>query len=61
MGTETTDPNLMTPPEVAVMLRTTVGALAQHRNRGSGPAFVRAGRRILYPRANVMDWLQEVA
>lgn len=61
MGTETNDLDFMTPPEVAVMLRTTVGALAQHRNRGSGPKFVRAGRRVLYQRTDVLAWLQEGA
>lgn len=61
MGTETNDPNLMTPPEVAVMLRTSVGALAQHRSRGSGPKFLRAGRRVLYRRGAVEAWLQEDA
>lgn len=61
MGTTTTAPDLMTPKEVAVMLRTTEGSLATRRNRGSGPRFLRAGRRILYARADVLAWLQEDA
>lgn len=27
------------------------------RKRGEGPAYIRAGRRYLYPRAAVNDWL----
>lgn len=61
VGTETTVPDLMTPKEVAAMLRTTEGSLATRRNRGSGPRFLRAGRRILYARADVLAWLQEDA
>lgn len=58
MGTTTTAPDLMTPKEVAAMLRTTEGSLATRRNRGTGPKFLRAGRRILYSRADVVAWLQ---
>jgi predicted DNA-binding transcriptional regulator AlpA len=29
------------------------------RRRGEGPAYVRIGRRVLYPRAAVAEWLAE--
>ena len=61
MGTTTTADDLMTPKEVAGMLRTTEGSLATRRNRGTGPKFLRAGRRILYRRGAVEAWLQEDA
>lgn len=50
---------LLTPQEAAEVLRTTTGALAQHRRRGTGPEFVRAGeRRVLYRVEAIENWLQ---
>lgn len=28
------------------------------RKAGEGPSYIRAGKRVLYPRAAVADWLQ---
>lgn len=53
---------LLTPQEAAEVLRTTPGALAQHRRRGTGPEFVRAGeRRVLYRVEAIENWLREGA
>lgn len=52
--------DLLTAPETATILRTTTAALASHRHRGTGPDFVRAGRRILYRRGAVEAWLRDV-
>ena len=52
--------DLMTAQETATILRTTTAALAAHRHRGTGPDFVRAGRRILYRRGAVESWLRDV-
>lgn len=46
-----------TPGEVAEYLGTSVAALAQHRYRGTGPAFIKAGRKVLYRWSAVEDWL----
>lgn len=51
-------PELLTPPEVANVLRTTTNSLAQDRYLGRGVPFIRAGRRILYARDQVLAYLQ---
>ncbi|WP_255396202.1 AlpA family transcriptional regulator [Kocuria sp. CNJ-770] len=48
---------LAKPEDVAEYLGITVGSLAQHRYRGTGPAFIKAGRRVLYRWSSVEEWL----
>lgn len=48
---------LYTPDQLAEYLGTTTGNLAQLRYRGTGPAFVKAGRRVLYRETDVQAWL----
>jgi hypothetical protein len=50
-------PAFLTPAELAELLRTTTNSLSQDRYLGKGPRFVRAGRRILYPRDAVLAYL----
>jgi hypothetical protein len=50
-------PALATPSEVAQYLRTTTAALAQDRYKGTGPRFIKRGRRVLYRWSDVLDWL----
>ena len=45
------------PGQVASVLDTTVDGLAQMRYRGTGPKFVRRGRRVLYRWSDVRDYL----
>ena len=45
------------PPPVAKLLGTTEDGLAQMRYRGTGPKFIRRGRRILYRWSDVRDYL----
>jgi hypothetical protein len=49
----------MTPAELAPLLKTTPQGLANHRYRGTGPAFVKAGRKVLYRRQDVDAWLEQ--
>lgn len=49
---------LLTPEEVAKIRRTKKGVLAVERCRRQGPPFVKSGRRILYPRELLEQWLQ---
>lgn len=51
-------PDLLTPPELAQFMRTTTNSLAQDRYLGRGVPFIKAGRRILYARSDVQDYLQ---
>ncbi|WP_298589507.1 AlpA family transcriptional regulator [uncultured Kocuria sp.] len=48
---------LLTPAELADYLGTTTGNLAQFRYRGTGPAFVKVGRRVLYRESDVTAWI----
>jgi hypothetical protein len=50
-------PELGTPPQVAKYLYTTEAALAQMRYMGTGPKFIKAGHRVLYRWADVLEWL----
>jgi len=43
--------------EAAAMLRTPVGSLHRWRVDGTGPPAIRVGRKLLYPRAELMAWL----
>ena len=48
-----------TPKEVAGVLRTTEGGLAQMRYRGDGPRFFRVGRRVLYRWMDVEQYIAD--
>lgn len=52
-------PTMLTPPELAEFLRTTINSLAQDRYLGQGVPFVRHGRKVLYARADVLAYLEE--
>jgi len=45
------------PAEVAPVLRTTEGGLAQMRYRGNGPKFIKVGARVLYRWSDVNAYL----
>lgn len=47
------------PPEAAAFLRTTTQTLANMRYRGTGPRFVKSGRRILYRWEDLDAYVQE--
>jgi Helix-turn-helix domain len=51
-------PALLTPPELARLLRTTPNSLAQDRYLGRGVPFVRHGRKVLYARTDVVAYLE---
>ena len=46
----------LTPKETADRLRTVKGTLANWRVQGKGPKFVKIGRKVLYPTAEVMAY-----
>lgn len=43
----------LTPQETAARLRTTIGTLSNWRVRGEGPRFIKLGRKVLYPLAEI--------
>ena len=46
----------LTPDEAAARLRTPVKTLANWRNRRVGPAYIKFGRRVLYPLDKLEAW-----
>lgn len=52
-------PPYLTTREAADLLRLRPQTLRAWRVRGTGPAFIRLGSRILYRHADVEAWLEE--
>lgn len=53
-----TDPlEMLTAAELAELFKTSESVLSQWRIRGQGPAFVKMGRSVRYPRQEVEEWL----
>lgn len=48
---------LLTPQQVADYRGTTVAVLGQERHKGTGPRFIRDGRRIRYRASDIAAWL----
>jgi hypothetical protein len=48
---------LLTAKEVAEILRTSVGQLANMRLRGEGPPYFKLSRRVLYDVKDLEEWL----
>lgn len=47
----------LTTEEVAAIRRRQPDSVRQERIRGQGPPYVRDGRRILYPRSALEQWM----
>ena len=52
-----TNTDYLTPTQVADEFGFNTGTLGNLRHKGGGPVFVRAGRRILYKRADIVAYL----
>ena len=50
-------PSLLTPDDVAKVLRTTRRAVYAMVERGQIPGVVRLGRRVLFRQQTLVDWL----
>jgi excisionase family DNA binding protein len=50
---------LMTPAEVAELLRVPENTLTQWRHRNTGPKFVKVGASVRYKPADVRSWLDD--
>ena len=46
----------LTQVEAARLLRVSPRTLERHRVAGTGPRFVKVGRRVLYRQTDVEDW-----
>lgn len=58
MTAPSVQPALATPQEVAEYRRTTVGQLKYERYQGTGPDYIKNGRRVFYYWKDVYDWLE---
>ena len=52
-------PVLLTPDETADLLRTSRRAVYAMTERGQLPGVTRIGRRVLYRRDDLLDWLDQ--
>ena len=52
-------PRLLTPTEVAALLRTSKKATYAMIARGQLPGVIRIGRRVLFRRDDLLRWLDE--
>ena len=55
--TRPADLDIGLPRQVAELLDTTEAGLAQMRYRGTGPRFVKVGKKVLYRWSDVRDYL----
>lgn len=51
-------PLFLTQAEAADLLRMSPRTLERHRLAGTGPKFIKAGRRVLYRRADLEAWAE---
>ncbi|PYX70389.1 MAG: hypothetical protein DMG72_18870 [Acidobacteria bacterium] len=50
--------SLLSPEELAHNLGLSPATLADWRSQGKGPAYLKAGRRVWYPKDHVERWMQ---
>jgi excisionase family DNA binding protein len=55
------DPELLTIAEAAELVRAPVATLRFWRHLGTGPRSFRLGRRVLYRRDDLHDWIAQRA
>lgn len=51
--------NLMTPAELAELLKVPVGTIYRWRTTGEGPPAIRMGKHLRFKRESVLAWLDE--
>jgi len=52
------DSAVLTPDEVAGRLKLSSSWLAKARMRGDGPPFIKLGKAIRYPEADLIQWMK---
>lgn len=53
------DDEILITEEVESLIRTPTATLAYWRSVGKGPAWFKAGRRVLYRKSDVERWIDE--
>jgi hypothetical protein len=59
MNTTPSPDDLLLLPEVAEITRRSVDTLRWLRHKGEGPAGFLSGRRLMFRRSAVLDWIAE--
>lgn len=54
------DEELLTTAEVAELARAPISTVRYWHHLGTGPASFRLGRRVVYRRADVRQWLEDL-
>ena len=60
MDTRPDDEDLLTIPEAAAMARMKVNAFKYKRNRGEGPDGFHLGKRVVFRKGKVRQWIAEI-
>ncbi len=51
---------LITPERLSELIKVDVDVLTQWRSRGTGPIFVKLGKRLVrYRRADILSWIEK--
>lgn len=59
LTTEVQDSRPFTPDGLAEYIDVSRNTLAQWRYRGQGPKFIKVGKKVIYRRTDVEEWLAE--
>lgn len=51
-------PDLLTPPELSVLLQVPLNTLYYWKSRGDGPRAHRIGKHLRFAKADVLEWLE---
>lgn len=49
---------LLTPTELALVIEVSVNTLREWRRLNQGPAYVKAGKNIMYRESDVREWIK---
>jgi predicted DNA-binding transcriptional regulator AlpA len=60
VGNTDNDAEFMLLEEVAQLTRQTVSTLRWLRHQGKGPPAIKVGRRLVYRRSDVLEWLAQL-
>jgi hypothetical protein len=58
MTDQPADPEYLTHREAAALLRSTPAALHVRNHEGKGPPRLKVGKRLLYPRVELLAWIE---
>lgn len=54
------DDEIITEADAATITKDSETVFRRRRYRGEGPRFIRVGKKVLYKRSSVLDWLDSL-